>query len=89
MKKSNQFRHESLQDADSINSLLKSIADAIVKGKISLQDEAGELVMMPNGLLHLKLTARQEEDVNRLDFRISWKNDRHIPVNKKLKVSSK
>lgn len=67
-----QFRHESLQDCDSIQSLLKAISDGLGEGRIRFSDEDGELVMEPSGLLNLRVTANEEDSQHRLSIRISW-----------------
>ena len=51
------FRHESLQDQDSIRKLLEAITDGLAKGKMSFSDGDGEIVLEPDGLLRLKVTA--------------------------------
>ena len=89
MKQNSRFTHESLQDQNSIRDLLKAISSGINKGKIVLEDEDGTLTMEPEGLLHLKVTASQEEERNRLNIRITWQGEREIPENKSLKIGSK
>jgi amphi-Trp domain-containing protein len=69
------FRHQSLQDEKSIQDILKSIASGLAKGKITFSDEDEKIVMRPEGLLDLKLTATQEENRNRFNIRISWQVD--------------
>ncbi|NOR41315.1 MAG: amphi-Trp domain-containing protein [Gammaproteobacteria bacterium] len=66
------FRHQSLQDEKSIQDILKSIAKGIAKGKITFSDEDEKIIMKPEGLLDLKVTATQEENRNRFNIRISW-----------------
>ncbi len=66
------FRHESLHDGKSIKALLKSIEKGLGDGEISLEDEDGRLVLTPEGLLRLKITASSEEDRQKLTIRISW-----------------
>ncbi|MGB5717295.1 MAG: amphi-Trp domain-containing protein [Gammaproteobacteria bacterium] len=66
------FRHQSLQDAKSIEDILKSITSGIAKGKITFSDEDEKIVMRPEGLLDLKVTATQEDNRNRFNIRISW-----------------
>ena len=66
------FRHESLQDAKSIKSLLRAIERGLADGEITLKDEEGKLVLTPEGLLRLKITASHEEDRQKLTIRISW-----------------
>ena len=73
MRKSKKsFRHESLQDSKSISEILQSITKAIAKGKVVFSDEEDKIVMEPEGLLHLKVTASQEDNRQRINVRISW-----------------
>jgi amphi-Trp domain-containing protein len=66
------FRHQSLQDQKTIQDILKSITSGIAKGKITFSDEDDRIVMRPEGLLDLKVTAAQEDNHNRVNIRISW-----------------
>lgn len=84
------FRHDSLQDTKSIQRILKSINAGLAKGKISFSDEDDKIVMHPDGLLDLKVTATQESNKNRINIRISWQaDDGNEKKAKKLSVSSK
>ena len=84
------FRHDSLQDTKSIQSILKSISDGLAKGKITFADEDDNIEMKPDGLLDLKVTATQESNKNRINIRISWQtDDGNKRKEKKLSVSSK
>ena len=69
------FRHQSLQDEKSIQDILKSITSSLAKGKITFSDEDEKIVMRPEGLLDLKVTASQEENRNRFSIRVSWQTD--------------
>ncbi|MES9882858.1 MAG: amphi-Trp domain-containing protein [Sedimenticola sp.] len=84
------FRHESLQDSDSIQQILKAITKGIAKGKLIFNDEEDEIVMEPEGLLRLKLAAIREEGRHRVNIRISWQvEDEMQKEQKSLSVSSK
>ncbi len=83
------FRHESLQDAKSIQAILKAISQGLGKGKLNLSDEDEEMVLEPEGLLHLKLTANQEENRHRINLRVTWHTEDERPKKKNLEVSSK
>lgn len=84
------FRHDSLQDTKSIQRILESINAGLAKGKISFSDEDDKIVMYPDGLLDLKITATQESNKNRFNIRISWQtDDGNENKEKKLSVSSK
>lgn len=69
------FRHQSLQDEKSIQDILKSITNGIARGKITFSDEDEKIVMRPEGLLDLKVTASQEDNRNRFSIRVSWQTD--------------
>ncbi len=89
MKQNSKFTHESLQDTDSIKTLLKAISNGIGKGKVQLEDEDGVLTMHPEGLLRLKISGSQDDEKNRLNIRITWATDNEIPENKPIKVNGK
>lgn len=83
----NSFRHESLQDAKTIQELLKAITKGIAKGKLSFSDEDGEIIMEPEGLLNLKVTASQDESRHRLNIRITWQAEEKVKQKKPLSVN--
>lgn len=73
MRKSKKsFRHESLQDPKSISDILQALTKSIAKGKVVFSDEDDKIVMEPEGLLHLKVTASQEDSRQRINVRITW-----------------
>ncbi|MCG8671778.1 MAG: amphi-Trp domain-containing protein [Pseudomonadales bacterium] len=81
------FRHESLQDAKSIQDILKSITKGIASGSITLSDEDGEIVLEPKGLLNLMVKARHDDQRDRIDIRISWQTEEKEVEQKPLKVT--
>jgi amphi-Trp domain-containing protein len=84
----NSFRHESLQDANTIQDILKSLSKGIAKGKLSFSDEDGEIVMEPEGLLNLKVTASQDEGRHRVNIRITWQAEETVRQTKPLRVDA-
>jgi amphi-Trp domain-containing protein len=86
MLEKNRFRHESLQDKDSIQDILNALAKGIAKGELSFSDEDSKLVMQPKDLLNLKLTASENEAHKRIDIRISWYSEDEPLKKTKLKV---
>ena len=88
-QKSKQFRHESLQDADSVQQILKAISDGLAKGKLRFSDDDGELLLHPRGLLDLRLSADQDEGRQRINLRVSWQvKEKKGGRKKALNVSS-
>jgi len=89
MKQSTRFRHESLQDQDTIQRLLRALTNGIGKGKVVLEDEDGTLVMEPGELITLKISADQDEDKSRLNIRLTWAEDRAPLKKKSIKIKGK
>jgi len=84
------FRHESLQNSDSIRSILKALTDGIADGKVTFSDDDDTISMKPGGLLNLKLTASQEDNRNSINLRIKWEGKERKPLKKKnLSVQKK
>lgn len=86
LKNQKSFRHESLQDAKSIQELIKAINKGLVKGKLDFSDEDGSIQLTPKGLLNLKVTASEDELRQRLDIRISWQAEEKPLTKKQLVV---
>jgi amphi-Trp domain-containing protein len=83
------FRHESLQDRKSIVALLRSVTEGLESGKLKLSDDDGRVVLKPDGLLDLRVTASQEDERDRLNIRISWQSKDKLKKKKKsLDVSN-
>ena len=85
-RKKNSFRHESLQNRDSIQAILNALTEGIAKGKLTFSDDDDNISMTPDGLLNLKLTVSQEENRNRINLRITWE-DRKKKTLKKSRLS--
>ena len=85
-RKKNSFRHESLQNRDSIQTILEALTEGIAKGKLSFSDDDDSISMAPEGLLNLKLSVSQEDNRNRINLRITWE-DRQKKALKKSRLS--
>ncbi|MDC1287675.1 amphi-Trp domain-containing protein [Gammaproteobacteria bacterium] len=89
-RKKNSFRHESLQNCDSIQAILKALTEGIAKGKLSFSDDDDSISMAPDGLLNLKLNVSQEDNRNRINLRITWQDRAKKTLKKsRLSVSAK
>lgn len=80
------FRHESLQDAKTIKGILKALTDGMASGKLSFSDADDSIELHPAGLMNLKITARQEDSLNRVNIRITWQSEDKAGGNKSIKV---
>ena len=82
------FRHESLQDAETIKDYLSAITESLASGSLTFSDEDGEIQLTPNGLMYLKVTASKEDGQNRFNIRVTWQDKRDKKSkDKKLNVS--
>ena len=86
MRRKDSFKHESLHDAKSIQDILKAVTKGIARGRLTFSDEDGEILMEPEGLLNLKVTASQEETQNRVNIRITWQSEEKPKRRKPLSV---
>jgi len=80
------FRHESLQDAKTIKGILKALTEGMASGKLSFSDADDSIELHPAGLMNLKITARQEDNLNRVNIRITWQSEDNASGNKSIKV---
>ena len=85
-----EFRHESLQDTQSIEALLVALSDGIKQGRILFSDDEARFEMEPQGLLQVKLTASKDDGRNRFNLRVTWQDQEEEPLKKKkLKINGK
>lgn len=66
------FSHLSLQNAKSIDPILAAISKGLAKGELKFSDEDDEVILSPEGLLRLKVSASKSESVHKLNIKISW-----------------
>lgn len=69
------FRHESLQSRKSIKALLEAVTRGVGKGELTLSDDDDEFTMKPDGLITLRIRAEKSEGSNRIDLRLTWRDD--------------
>ena len=84
----NKFRHESLQDRETIVDLLSSLQQGLQNGSLKFSDENNEITLKPSGLLNLTVKASRSNELNALDVRISWSSIKPGKSKKGLKIST-
>lgn len=88
MAKKREFRHESMQDRESIVQHLDALREAIAKGEVQFQDEQGEITLVPKGLIHFEVEASHKRERRRLTLQFTWKEASDKPVQGSLLISS-
>ena len=81
------FKHESLQDAKSIEKILSSIGENLAKGKLKFSDDEDEIEFQPEGLMKLKISAAQDGNQQRFNIKVSWERDSKEPKKKTLNIN--
>lgn len=71
-----EFKHESLQDAESITSYLRAVIEGLEAGVIELSDDGGTLSLRPSGLLGLQVSAKRKGSRTKLQLELSWTEDK-------------
>ncbi len=80
------FRHESIQDQQTIQQILTALSEGLAEGRLNFSDEEDEIVFQPQGLMKLKLTAAQEGNQQRFNIKVSWQTEDE-QLNKTLKIN--
>ena len=84
----NKFRHESLQDRETIADLLASLQQGLSKGELTFSDENNAITLKPEGLLSLVIKASGGSELNVLEVRIAWQSGTSKKMNKSLTVTA-
>jgi len=81
------FRHESLQDTQTLQNILNAVTKGLAKGHLTFSDEEDEIVFHPEGLMRLKLSASQDGNRQSFNLKVSWELEEGKKKNKTLKVN--
>ncbi len=69
------FKHESMQDLDSILKYLNAVTEGLAQGKIRLAAKNKELILEPHGMLRFDVEAKRKGDQRKLAIKLSWKEE--------------
>ncbi len=72
INQTDEFKHESLQDCQSIVEYLNSLCDGFERKHLVLRSENNEVIVKPHGLLKFEIKARKRSDRVKLSLKISW-----------------
>lgn len=71
-----EFRHESIQDTESIRNYLQALLDGFENGRILFGTRKKKLILEPHGLLNLSVKARRKNKEVKVSVKISWVEDK-------------
>ena len=67
-----EFDHDALHSSGMLAAYLRALADGIEAGHVTLTDDQGQLDLIPQGLIRLRLRAAQKSDRVRVGVTLSW-----------------
>lgn len=87
MASDREFRHESIQDTDSVMKYLITFSEGFQKGEIEFRSGTDEIVVRPTGLIQMEIKAKTRDRKSKLSIKFSWKEAPVIHDNSKLQIS--
>jgi amphi-Trp domain-containing protein len=69
---SERFKHESLEDNESIVKYLEALRDGFAKGALLLSTDNRKLLAQPRGLINLDVEAKKKDDEIKLTLKFRW-----------------
>lgn len=69
------FKHESLQDCDSITKYFNALSEGFCGGTLSLSTDSKRLLLKPHGLIRLEVEAKRKEGQVKLTLQFRWNEE--------------
>jgi len=66
------FTHISLQDKRSIKKILQAVTEALDKGEMTFKDDTDHILLSPEGLMRLKISAETLDNHQQFSLKVSW-----------------
>jgi amphi-Trp domain-containing protein len=85
---SDEFRHESIQDRQSIIKYLQAVTEGLERGHLELGNDDSELVLNPRGLIGLDVRGQRKSGRVKLTLKFSWREDDDAAGDGELTISS-
>lgn len=76
------FKHESLQDKESIAEYLAALRDGFSKGLLTFRKGNEEINLTPSGLIQVDIKARKKANKSSLSVICTWKEKPDKPADK-------
>jgi amphi-Trp domain-containing protein len=91
MSSINEFKHESLQDCNSIADYLKVITEGFQNGELMFRNDKEQILLRPDGMIQMEVKARKKDKKVKLSVKLYWKeslsasdNDDYLVIDSNL-----
>jgi amphi-Trp domain-containing protein len=87
----NDFKHESLQDRESIVKYINALREGFESGQLVLGNNGNRIILEPAGMIKLDLKAKRKDGRIKLTVKINWreKSEEEKEEEKPLIIESK
>jgi amphi-Trp domain-containing protein len=82
------FKHESMQDLDSIIAFLNSVRDGFANRRLMVADKKKEVVFTPSGLIKFDVEAKCKDGRCKLALKFSWNEGEQPPAGEDLLIGA-
>lgn len=88
MAPKNEFKHESMQDTESIVSYLQALCEGFQNNMLVLSSDNEQIVLEPQGLLKLTVRVTSQSGHNKFSFSLDWKESSEEERTAPLRIES-
>jgi amphi-Trp domain-containing protein len=81
-----EFRHDSLQDQQSIAKYLEALVQGLQSGKLTFESDVKKISLEPHGLIELEVRVKRTHGRSRVRLRLMWREERKAPKTSKDKL---
>ena len=76
MSNDDEFRHDSLQDQQSIAKYLEVLVQGLQSGKLSFESDVKRITLEPQGLIELEVRVKRAHGRAKVRLRLTWREER-------------
>ncbi len=87
MASDQEFKHESIQDCQTIVKYLQALSDGFENKKLNLSSDGRNIIVTPGGLLKMEVKARKKADRVKLTLKLSWTEPKESELLKRNPLS--
>ncbi|MBU2551412.1 MAG: amphi-Trp domain-containing protein [Proteobacteria bacterium] len=75
MSQPSRFKHESIEDTDTIIKYLTALKEGFENGSLLFSSEDRKLILKPYGLINLEIEAKRKAEEIKLTLKLKWSDE--------------